>query len=517
MMRRGRFFLVLAGVGACASIAGAVLAACSSGASSASSSDAGACATGDAMTSTDGGVLTPCAWDQPVTQPSDTAASAARAACTYKAGALPLSTLGPTALPADIPIDNIVVLTMENHSFDSYLGHLNQYGNRSDIESADAGAWNPQADGGVVPWQHAAHECSADTDHEWPGTHQEVDNGKMDGFVVTNNGWTEPNPGADAAVPPQTAALYDGTRAMWFYDQTDLPFYYELANTYAVADHYHCALQGPTYPNRMYMLAATSFGITTSSFPDLSALPFPQYDTSILDELERRHVNWHLYGDGLTGAAILYTTGLVNRWGRSVVSGFAQFQADARAGNLPSVAFVDPNLSSELNGGAGTDEHPPGDIQSGEQFVAQVVQAVTTSPQWAHTALFITHDENGGFFDHVPPPPACVPDGTPPVDQNGKPAGFAFDQDGIRVLLIAVSPYAKKGYVGHHLYDHTSLTRFIEARFKLPALTARDANAEPPTDLFDFEGPPAFSSPPAVAIPTIDPTGLSYCETTFGK
>jgi len=85
------------------------------------------------------------------------------------------------------------------------------------------------------------------------------------------------------------------------------------------------------------------------------------------------------------------------------------------------------------------------------------------------------------------------------------------------VLLIAVSPYAKKGYVGHHVYDHTSILRFIQAKFQLPALTSRDANAEPPTDLFDFTDPPAFATPPTITVPAIDPTALSYCEATFGK
>ena len=87
----------------------------------------------------------------------------------------------------------------------------------------------------------------------------------------------------------------------------------------------------------------------------------------------------------------------------------------------------------------------------------------------------------------------------------------------MRVLLIAVSPYAKKGYVSHTTYDHTSITRFIEAKFKIPALTARDANATPPMDLFDFTSPPAFATPPALTAPTVDPAGLSYCTATFGK
>lgn len=516
MLAARRLVLIVAGLIAGPGAALAVLGACSG--SSGGTAPGSQCGSGDAGFAADGAVLTPCAWDQPVTQPSDKTAAAARGSCTYKRGDLPQATLGPAALPADMPIDNIVVVMMENHSFDSYLGHLNEYARRSDVEEADAGASNPAADGGAVPWTHAAHLCTADTNHEWAGTHQEIDQGKMDGFVTTNSGWGAPDAGPDAAPPaPATAALYDGARSMGFYDATDLPYYYALASTYAVADHYHCALPGPTWPNRMYLISATSFGQTTNGFPDLSAFPFPSQDASILDELEKRHVTWQLYTDGLPGAGVVYSATLVSRWGRSnVKSSFPQFLADAKAGNLPQVSLVDPNLSSEVNGGGGTDEHPPGDIQSGEQFVSQVVAAVTTSPQWAHTALFITHDENGGFYDHVAPPPACAPDGIQPILGAGDTTPGGFTEDGLRVVLIAVSPYARKSYVGHHVYDHTSIARFIEARFKLPALTARDANAEPPTDLFDFSKP-TFASPPALPAPAIDPAGLSYCEATFGK
>ena len=492
----------------------ATFAACSSSKSSAGSggpdSSTPSCGDDESVLSDDGGVLTPCAWDQPVTQPDDTTAATDRTACKYVRGDMPAATLGPsTPLDTHIPIDNFVVVMMENHSFDSYLGHLNKFAMRTDIESADAGATNPDVDGAAVPWVHAPHPCSADTDHEWAGTHQEIDNGAMDGFVTTNNGWGQPSGG--------DPTLYSGARAMWWYDETDLPFYYQLASTFAVADHYHCSMPGPTYPNRMYLYAATSFGETTNAFPDISAYPYPTSDATILDELEKRHISWLAYTDGPPGAGTVYGTTGGTRWGRTVVGSFKQFQQDAMSGNLPQVAFVDPDLSSEIDKGAGTDEHPPGDIQSGELFVSQVVQAVMTGPQWAHSAIFITHDENGGFYDHVPPPAACPPDSIQPILVNGDTTKGGFDIYGNRVILIAVSPYAKKAYVGHTVYDHTSISRLIEARFKIPALTARDANATPPVDLFDFTDPPAFATPPTLTTPTIDPTQLSYCEATYGK
>jgi phospholipase C len=146
--------------------------------------------------------------------------------------------------------------------------------------------------------------------------------------------------------------------------------------------------------------------------------------------------------------------------------------------------------------------------------MSDVVHALMKSPQWSRLALFITWDENGGFYDHVPPPPACVPDDSVATGNNGPVPGATFDRLGFRVPMIVVSPYAKKGYVAHTTYSHSSILRFIQAKFKVPALTARDANAEVPFEMFDFQNP-AFMTPPDVMEPTVDPTALQYCEATY--
>jgi phospholipase C len=448
----------------------------------------------------------------------DNTAQANRGKCTYARGALPAETLGAsTPIEGEIPIDNIVVLMMENHSFDSYLGHLNQYTGRTDIESAPANASNPDTVGGPKPWVHAPRLCALDTDHTWAGTHQEIDKGLMDGFAQVNEGTPVPAAPDGGKLDP---SLGSGGRAMWWYDQTDLPLYYELASTFALADHYFSSVPGPTWPNRRFLYAGTSFGGTQTggafALADETKYPYPGNPLSVLDELEAANVSWMYYSDGPLPTLFLLYSDYSTRWQRTVKDSFAAFQAAAKAGQLPAVSFVDPNLAITNTGGE-TDEHPPGDIQLGQQFVGQVVQAVMSSPQWPHTALFITHDEHGGLYDHFAPPAACAPDTIAPILVSGDTTQGGFDSYGIRVVLIAVSPYAKKGYVGHRVYDHTSLTRFIEARFALPALTARDANAEPPTDLFDFAQPPAFLSPPDIATPNVDPAGLAYCIGTFGK
>jgi phospholipase C len=422
---------------------------------------------------------------------------------------MPAETLGPS-MPLDqaIPVSNIVVLMQENRSFDSYFGHLNQYANRTDIESAPDNTTNPDQDGGTHPYQHASHLCFGDTDHSWRGSHLEWDNGKNDGFYETNNGQTDPE--SDAAPPPGTL---DGERALWWYDQRDIPFHYALYSTFAISDHYHCALLGPTWPNRMYLYSATSFGVTSNIFPDLTQLPYPASDAIIFDELEKRHVDWNIYSDGSPGASVVLATSIVNRYGRNPVLRVADFLSQAKAGTLPTVAFVDPDLSGE--GPQGNDEHPPAQIQIGQHYVWQTVNAVTTSPQWPHLALFITYDEHGGIYDHVPPPAACAPDNLPPAltgDDQGTPGDFAHE--GFRVPFVIVSPYAKKAYVSHATYDHTSITRFIEAKTKVPALSNRDANADPFTDMWDFQNPP-FLTPPSFPEPSIDQAEVQYCVQTF--
>jgi phospholipase C len=178
---------------------------------------------------------------------------------------------------------------------------------------------------------------------------------------------------------------------------------------------------------------------------------------------------------------------------------------------------VDPRLAAE--GYDQNDEHPPAIAMIGQALVASVVDALTRSPNWSRSALFLTYDEHGGLYDHVVPPKACVPDDiAPELDPNDPNASFdpkaAFDTLGIRVPMMLVSPYAKKHFVGHEVYDHTSITRFVEARFVLPALSNRDANAEAPWEMFDFDNAP-HATPPAIPLPAVDTAKESACAKIF--
>ncbi len=442
----------------------------------------------------------------------DATAADTRGRCGYARGALPADTLGASApVGSDIPVDTIVVIIQENRSFDHYFAHLGKYAGRSDIDGAPDTATNPDTigtnPGGTHPFQHATRMCTLDTNHEWYGTHVEWDEGKLDGFYEENQGYT--------TLPPDGGkVLQSGERALWYYDERDIPFYYELAKTYGIGDRYFAPVLGPTWPNRMYAYSATSFGRTSNDFPSLAGYSYPQNDAVIFDTLEKAGISWGVVNETLPGPAIVVGLGIATRWARNPIMNNATFFQKAADGTLPHVVYYESHIGQE--GPSKDDEHPPADVQIGQKGISDVMHALWKSPQWPHMAIFLTYDEHGGFYDHVPPPKACAPDSTAPIVGPTDPIVSSFDQYGIRVPLTVVSPFSKKGYTSHVPADHTSILRFIQARFGLPALTKRDANATALLDYFDFQNPP-FLIPPLIAEPTIDQAQRDWCETTYRK
>jgi phospholipase C len=436
----------------------------------------------------------PLNWDRTVVPPPDQQAADGRAACLYTAGALPAETQGAShPSGAAIPIDHLVVIMQENRSFDSYFQKLPEYG-QPDVEVAPPGFSNPDNDGNPVGIYHETRACVANTIHSWAGEHLEANDGQMDGFVRTNEGRSE-----QEGLSPE---LLGGDRAMGYYDANDLPFYYKLAGDFAIADHYHASILGPTWPNRMYLYAASSYGRTQN----VNFVP----DATLFDELETRGVDWKVYFSDQGGLGDYLRALMPNLAAHERT--LAQYHVDAATGALPQVAFVNATFNATTLA-TSTWEHAPDVIQVGQRFVAEVVDALAKSPNWPRSALFLTYDENGGLFDHVPPPAACAPDAhAPEIEPKDPPGGF--DQLGVRVPMILVSPWAKRHYVGHHVYDHTSIVRFIEALHTLPALTARDANAEAPWDMFDFSTPEE-ATPPAIELPTVDAAVVAACDVLF--
>jgi phospholipase C len=434
----------------------------------------------------------PAEWNRPVTPPeSDAAALKMRRSCGYARGALPAETHGAdTPNGRTIPIEHVFVVMMENRSFDHYFQKLPSAG-ITDVEVAPEGFTNLDLSGAPVGITRETLGCFVDTAHGWNKVHRQINGGKMDGFVTTNDGSHDLPMGGD----PAMAA---GGRAMTFYAPEDVPFMYWAAKNFAIADHYFCSVPGPTWPNRMYLYGASSRGKSSNEFVD-------HIDATLFDELTQREVSWAFYHQRVPGFAVFLDVA-TKYWGDHLLD-WAVFEEDLAAGRLPKVVFLDPGYGRN-------DDHPPLPVDLGQRFLADVTRKLMNSSYWEKSALFITWDEHGGLYDHVAPPPACPPDERAPELLPGDEAG-GFDVYGVRVPLLVLSPYARAGFVGHKVYDHTSITRFIEARWQLPALSNRDANAEVPWELFDFAAPPRSAPPPPEV--TVNQARADACKALFGE
>jgi phospholipase C len=384
-------------------------------------------------------------------------------------------------------IQHVVVLMQENRSFDHYFGQLPNEGQSAvNGEPANASNPNPLNPGGArITAFHKTTYCEvADLDHSWNGTHREWDGGKMDGFTTANVNPVDPT----------------GSRTMGYYDQRDLPFYYALDNTFAIGDHYFASALTQTFPNRFYLLAGTSFGHIRNDVPGATGYTQP----TVFNLLDQKHISWKIYYSQLAFADLF---AYVRNHAPGNVVPIADYYADAAAGTLPQVAFVDPIFVATNT--VENDEHPPSNVQVGENFAANVISALFKSPNWGSSAMFLTYDEHGGFYDHLPPPAAVPPDAIPPMLIPGDTPG-AFDRYGIRLPVTVISPYAQPHFVSHVVNDHTSILHFIETRFNLGTLTRRDAAANPMLEFFNFKTA-AFATPPALPAAPIDPAQLAAC------
>jgi phospholipase C len=462
-------------------------------------SDAGVdTAVEDTAEQEDAGPIAPPDWDRAVTPPADDEAQKQRAACGYKAGALAGETQGashPTG--KNIPIDHVIVILQENRSFDHYFGRLRAAGH-PDAEVPPDGWSNPGVDGKPVLPYRDQQLCLVDLSHGWNGAHREWNDGKMDGFVIANDHQDDVPPGG-------TDDMVKGDRAMSYYEPEDLPFMYWAADQFAIADHYHCSVLTSTWSNRMYMYAASSFGRISNKSPDTGSALI------LFDELQMRRVTWKVYYTGSPISAMF--VGQFLRYKDFHFVPIEQYYDDVKNGTLPQVAFLDSAYGSGAFDEKEDDEHPNGVMQVGQAFLARATKALMQSPLWPSSAIFITYDEHGGFADHVPPPAACPPDSRPPQLGTGDVPG-GYDRLGMRVPMVMISPWAKKGAIAHHVMDHTSIVRFIEARFDLPAMSARDANAEAPWEMFDFAK--VRADLPAVPDVPIDTAKLAACKKIFG-
>ncbi len=391
----------------------------------------------------------------------------------------------PAGTPSMPEIEHIVVLMMENHSFDNLLGLVpHQIRGRRGVDGLRFKHGRPlnfnrDASGNRVFAHHASSPCqlSGKPSQAWDASHQAFDGGRNDGFVLAS-----------------------GDDAMWYWDKHDIPYTYALASHFPIGQRYFCSVLAQTYPNRRFFFAGTASG----SIDDKAyALTTPAANGTIFDRFDAHGISYATYYQQIPSWLILPN---VRNNPAQTAKGLsiAKFHSDAAAGKLPQFSFIDPNYAT-------TSEENPQDIQVGEQFIAQITNAILHSPNWKRTALFINYDEHGGYYDHVPPPRAIAPDAIKPQTYPGENAPGGYDRYGFRVPLIVVSPWARPNYASRVVQDHTSIAAFVERKWNLPAMTFRDANAAPMTDYFDFTHA-AFRHPPKLApAPPLAP-GLAACK-----
>ncbi|WP_437594005.1 alkaline phosphatase family protein [Sorangium sp. So ce1000] len=356
--------------------------------------------------------------------------------------------LSPAELLA--PISTIVVLCMENRSFDHYLGSLLLKEGRQ-IDGLTGAESNPSLDGALISPFKLDNFTPADPPHSWDAAHAQWNQGRNDGFVMAHAG------------PNQRDV-------MGYHVREQLPVLYALADASAICERWFSSVLGPTWPNRFFLHGATSRGVSRN-------VPVTGF-TSVFELLSDAGISSRNYFHDVP-----WCSGAYFRF--KGVSGIERFFEDAAAGLLPSFSVIDP----QFFGATANDDHPDHDVQLGQVLIASIYNALATSPQWGQCLLVITYDEHGGFFDHVAPPTATDDD---PL----------FTQLGFRVPSIVAGPFVRRGCAVSTVLDHASVIRTLEARFDLPSLNARSAGANDlsccidPALLRDPQGP--------IRLPTTD-------------
>jgi phospholipase C len=346
---------------------------------------------------------------------------------------------GDTAMPspANSGIEHVVVVMMENRSFDHMLGWLpNANGRQAGLSYLD-GNGDPQPTQRLDFFVGCAHP---DPVHTYDGGRTVVDGGKMDGWLQA---------GANDSF------------SIGYYEEADLPLFASLARNFTALDNYFSSILTSTTPNRIFQHAAQTDRLSNTS--DLCTLP------TIWDNLRAAGVSCRYYYANVP---------FLSLWGtkyQGISSLYEQFAVDAASGELPAVSFVDPPFTL-LDDGTGADDHPHADLRNGEIFLRNVVTTLAASPLWKNIVLVINRDEWGGFFDHVPPPRVIAANA---VDTDLVEGNALL---GCRVPTLIVSPFARGNpaspRINSLLYDHTSVLKLIEWRWGLQALSARDASNE---------------------------------------
>lgn len=401
------------------------------------------------------------------------------------------STSGSTPGGADAPFDTVVVLMMENRSFDHLLGWL------PGAESVRDGLEFTDVDGVSHPiWEIVddAQGCEyADPKHMWQHMATHFNDGKMDGFL-------------------QTAKVGD-LFPIGYYNREPIPCLASLAENYTTFDHYFCSFLGPTWPNRLYQHCATTDLLATALPP--GPMDTPEFagpdverpsklDLAIWDRLAEAGLSgrYYFHVDPFTGM-------FDSRRYDDISLSYEQFLADAASGDLPNVCFVDPNFGTKAGlNGTSNDMHPHGSVTVGDALIGEIYEVLAASPQWERLVFVINFDESGGFYDHVVPP--RVDDDTferMGLDEKERENLPDFNQLGPRVPAVVISPFAPAKVETAGPYDHCSILKMIEWRWGLEPMTLRDATAKNLADALDFSTRrdaitlPSYTKPEIVPCP----------------
>jgi phospholipase C len=326
---------------------------------------------------------------------------------------------GPGSLDS---IKHVIIACQENRTFDAYFGYYPKAGQFG----VPANFAVPNGNGGTVKPFHFTSLITSNIKHDWQSIHREWNKGAMDGFYTA-----------------------DGMNALGYYTGSDIPYYYALAAAFTLCGHYFCYQLGPTLPNRLALWSGTSGGITTAGVIPRASLDYP----TIVDLLETHHITWKCYNLGLGMGSVpeiefFNALPFFKKWvnDRRLFYSETDYHLDLSNNTLPQVSFM---ISDGLYS-----EHPPADIHTGQSKMSSIIDALIESTSWPNSVLFLTYDEGGGFFDHVAPPQ---------FDAYGA---------GMRVPLLVVSPYARRGYISGAQSEHSSILKFIEATFGLPTLAS---------------------------------------------
>ena len=392
-------------------------------------------------------------------------------------------------------VEHVVFLMMENRSFDHFYGTLNGVRGFDDHLAGNEGVFAQSWPGGTSPTLLPFHlntkntmaECTFDLTHNWLPQHLCWNNGNMDQYVSTHTSTTYEGPA-------------NGVLTLGYYKSADIPFMYALADKFTICDGYHCSVLGPTHPNRLFHMSGTNDPDGVAGGPVLvtNSSALKKFSTSwstMPEALDAGGVPWRVYNPSGSGYDITSNNSMLlnsnplqyfaqyqnpasslhqnafGYYGPNVTNALSNpngpddFSKDVAAGQLPAVSWIIPPI--------GFDQHPPAPAVLGEWYIQQILNTLVANPAvWAKTVLFISWDENDGFFDHVPPPtapPGTAGEyltGTLPPEANGVAGPIGL---GVRVPMLVVSPFSVGGWVCSDTFDHTSQMRFLETRFGVTA------------------------------------------------